>query len=278
MIYVGIVGARSPLGLKVIDFLSKNSDKYRIAFYVDKSYRVSSMSEATYAGVEAALSFNQAPTVVIDCDSPDGALDRAKTYRFYAVPAIMCCACSPDELDTVSRVFGAEEVPTPSLVTAPDFSICNTRLMAFFLRMGARHIDDIDRLEIAVHLPVGKKLNIGIWVTWAQIFNAIYGTDCAKINVKGNTCYCGKVIINSVSDSASQPNGEEVHIRLFYGKKTQLCYTYMKAACDDLVCDCLEGVKKLLDWFEANPDEIGAGKVFANHLSTVMFAGRKNLL
>ncbi|MBR1600562.1 MAG: hypothetical protein IJ677_03185 [Alphaproteobacteria bacterium] len=274
MIYVGIVGSCSPLGLKVIDALSNDFDKYRIVFCVDRQYKVNTPSKATYASVEAALSFNQPPTVLIDCDNPDGTLDRAKIYRFYAVSAIMCCACSSDELDTVSRVFGVEEVLTPSLITVPDFSVCNTRLMAFFLRIGAGHINDIDRLEIDVRLPEGGKLDVGVWVGWAHLFNALYGIEHAKVSVKGSSCYCGKVIINAITDSALPINGEEIHVRMFYG---QQCCIYMKTFCENLLVDCLNGIEKLLAWFNANTKQIEAGKVFINHLNTIMYENKKNL-
>ncbi|MBQ8482115.1 MAG: hypothetical protein IJ532_06230 [Alphaproteobacteria bacterium] len=261
----------------MINFLKGKTDTYRIVFYVDEGYKINSLTAATYASAEAALSFNQSPTVLIDCDEPTTALERAKVYRFYAVPAIMCCSCKSDELDTVSRVYGVQEVPSPSILTVPDFSVSNTRLMAFFLRDGSRHISDIDRLEIEVHLPANKKLNIGVWVGWARMFNAIYGTDRANVSVKGCTCYCGKVIIKVVTDEALPSNGEEIDIRLFYGSKEHLCFTFMKTFCENLVDDCLNGIEKLLEWFAVNPDEISAGKVFANHLNTVLYADKKNL-
>lgn len=277
MIYCGIVGALNPLGQRVVDFLKDKTDTYRIVFYVDEGYKVNSPSAATYASVEAALSFNQPPTVLIDCDDPARALERAKAYRFYAVSAITCCGCTSDELDTLSRVYGVEEVPTPSIVTVPDFSVCNTRLMTFFLRTGARHINDIDRLEIEVHLSANQKLNMGVWVGWAQMFNALYGADCAKVSVKENSCYCGKVIIRTVTDKDVPSGGEEVNVRLFYGNKEHLSFMFMKTACRDLAGDCLNGIERLLEWFDANPDEISAGKIFTNHLSTVLFANKKNL-
>ena len=267
----------NPLGKRVIDFLNGKTDEYRTVFYVDEGYKVNSPSAATYASVEAALSFNQPPTVLIDCDDPASALERAKTYRFYAVPAIMCCTCTPDELDTLCRVCGAEEVPTPSILTVPDFSICNTRLMTFFIRLGGRHINDIDRLEIEIHLPVNQKLNVAVWVSWAQMFNAIYGTDVAKPSIKGSSCYCGKVIIRAINDEAIPSGGEEVNVRMFYGSSNHLNFSFMKNACKDLDGDCVDGIAKLLEWFNANPDEISAGKVFTNHLSTVLFANQKNL-
>ena len=277
MVYCGIVGALNPLGQRVVNFLKDKTDEYRIVFCVDKDYIVNSPSAATYASVEAALSFNQPPTVIIDCDDPSDALERAKSYRFYAVSAIMCCTCTPDELDTLTRVCGVEEVPTPSILTVPDFSICHTRLMTYFQRMGGRHINDTDRLEIEIHLAANQKLNVAVWVSWAQMFNAIYGTDVAKPSIKGSSCYCGKVIIRAVTDEAIPSGGEEVNVRLFYGSIGHLNFTFMKNACKDLDGDCVDGIAKLLEWFNANPDEISTGKVFTNHLSTVLFANKKNL-
>ena len=278
MIYVGIYGAQTPLGKKVINLIESMTDEYRIVFLVDKDYDANSVTEAKYENLDAALSFNQPPSVIIDCGDADKALERAKTYRFYSVPAILCCSCKLDELDTICRVHSVEDAQAKALLLVSDYSVNNTRLMTYFTRVGTMHRHDIDRLEIEVYLSEGMHPDLGVWLNWAQMFNEALGVTNVKTSVKGSTCYCGLVIIDFMTKENLAQGSTETHVRLFYGNKSCLSFTQMRSACEDLLENQAQGVMRLLEWFVSHSEEVDTGKVFTNHLSTVLFdKSKKNL-
>lgn len=278
MIYVGIVGALSPLGQKVARFLKEQSDLYRIVFYVDAGYRVSSPSLATYASPEAALSFNQPPTLIIDCDDPITAIERAKTYRFYAVSAIVCCTCLLNDLELLQCSYVAENQPVPALLITPDYVPGNIALMRFFLGIAAKHREDVDRLEIEVALPSQKKINLTRWLYFGELMNEKFGKPNAKYSVKGNVCNFGNVIIKAVNDDNLTDEAQDVSVRLYYGSKQHLCYTFMKSSSNDRIRNSVSGIKMMLEWFVSHSNEISDGGIFPNHLCKIMNDKRKNLL
>ena len=278
MIYVGIVGALSPLGQEVARFLKEQSDLYRIVFYVDAGYRVSSPGLATYASPEAALSFNQPPTLIIDCDDPITAVERAKTYRFYAVSAIMCCTCMLKDLELLQCSYVAENQPVPALLITPDYVIENIALMRFFWGIAAKHREDIDRVEVTVKLPSQKKINLARWLYFGELLNDKFGKPDATYSVKGNICNFGNVIIKAVNDDKLADEAQEVSARLYYGDKRYLCYTYMKSSCADRIKDSVSGIKMMLEWFNSHFDEISDGGVFTDQLCKILNDKRKNLL
>jgi len=277
MIYVGIVGSLTPLGQKVLSFLQKEKDAYQVVFCVDKEYKLNSPKDATYANVEAALSFNQAPSLVIDCDNENTALERAKVYRFYAVPAIMCCTCLPDELDDLRCSYVAENQKAPSLLITPDYRLSNVRLMSFFLSIADLHRDDLVCLTIEVTLPPQEHINLSRWLYWGKLLNDKLGKPEANYSVKGNTCNFGNVVIKTINDDTLAKNNSIVCVNMSYGNKQSPCYTRMKTHIKDCLTDSLSGLKIMLNWFNDNPKEIATGKVFANHLSKVISERKKNL-
>lgn len=278
MIYVGIVGALSPLGQKVADFLKEQSDLYRIVFYVDAGYRVSSPGLATYASPEAALSFNQPPTLIIDCDDPITAVERAKTYRFYAVSAIMCCTCMLNDLELLQCSYVAENQPVPALLITPDYVIENIALMRFFLGIAATQREDVDRVEVTVKLPSQKRINLARWLYFGELLNDKFGKPDATYSVKGNICNFGNVVIKAVNDDKLADEAQEVSTRLYYGNKQHLCYTYMKSSCADRIKNSVSGIKMMLEWFTSHFDEISDGGVFTDQLCKILNDKRKNLL
>lgn len=278
MIYVGIVGALSPLGQEVINFLKTETDSYRIVFYVDAGYRVSSPMNATYASVEAALSFNQVPSVVIDCDDPATAIDRAKIYRFYTAAAIMCCSAMPEDLDNLSRSYVLENQQAQSLLVTPDYRVGPVCLMEFFLFIADKHRDDVDRIEINVAMSPHNKIDLTRWLYFGRLLNDKLGLYDAKYSVHGNVCNFGDVIIKAISDKKLGNEAEDIHVNMYYGKKDHLCNTYMKTSVKNNVQDSVNGIVLMLKWFAAHPEEIAEGKVLTNHLSTVICEKKKNLL
>lgn len=277
MIYVGIVGSLSSLGQKVLNFLQKEKDAYQVVFCVDKEYRANSPQGATYANVEAALSFNQAPSLVIDCDDENTALERAKIYRFYAVPAIMCCTCSPDELDDLRCSYVAENQKAPSLLITPDYRLSNVRLMSFFLNVADLHRNDLVCLTIEVTLPPQERINLMRWLYWGKLLNDKFGKPEAKYSVKGSTCNFGSVVIKTINDATLAQNSSIVCVNMSYGSRQSPCYTYMKTHIKDCLEDAMTGISLMLKWFKDNPEEIAAGKVFTNHLNKVISERKKNL-
>lgn len=277
MMYVGIMGALSPLGIELARVLTEKADFCRVVFYCDAGYKVNSPAKATYATPEAALSFNQPPTLVVDCDDPATAIKRAEIYRFYAVNAIMCCTCKPQELEDLSSSFVAENQPEPALLITPDYCVNFIRLLNFFLRIADKHKDDVDHVEIGVGLPPQKKVDLERWLYFADRMNEQLGKTDAKRSVKGNTCCSGYVQIKVMSDETLASEAEEAHVRLFYGKKESMCYTYMKTLSKDRIKDSVDGIEMMLKWFAEHPAEIFSGGVLSDHLSKLVFPDKKNL-
>ena len=270
MVYIGIVGALTSLGQEVAHFLREKTELYRIVFYVDADYVVNSPQKATYATPEAALSFNQPPTLIIDCADPISAVDRAKTYRFYAVPAIMCCTCMPKELDDLSCSYVAENQRAPALIITPDYCLNIVRLFDFFLHIADRHREDITRVEVEVALPPRQRINLARWLYFGSLMNDKFGNSDARYSVKGNVCKYGYVEIKTVSNELLAENAEDVHIRLFYGNKQNLCCTFMKTTIDNRDAASVSGISLMLKWFVSHPRDVASGQVFINHLSTIL--------
>lgn len=270
MLYVGIVGAESPLGKRVVDSLKKTPDMYRIVFCVDESYKVNSPAKNTYASVEAALSFNQSPSVVVDCDDPATAIVRANTYRFYATAAIMCCTCSQDEIDALSCAYVAEEKKAPSLLIVPDYSLRNSTLLSFFFSRIGMHKNNLDRLEITIKHRDVKTVNFDRWMYWANKLNKIAGNNSEDCKIDGLTREIGVVKMHAVEDKSLLSDAETVNVSMYYGDKNRLCRTFMNIDSPDYTANCIVGIKLLLKWFASHRNKIAAGKVFADHLITIV--------
>lgn len=270
MIYLGIVGALTPLGQKVSEYL-KNSPDYQVVFRADEGYEADDPATGVYANLERALSFIMSSTLVIDCADPVMAIhERIPEYRFYEHPAIVCCHCELDELDTIAR--SCENTPRSSLLTVPDYSVVNTRLMAFFMRQAERHRNDVKSLEIEVTVSDKDRLNLNIWLSWAHFLNEKMGISDEKTEVKGSVCKCGMVTIKVVTDASLQRGCEKVSVTMYHGKEGHIGRVHQEAVNSDVCAAQLDGVCRLLDWFADNQEnEDARGNLFINHLSTIMF-------
>lgn len=259
MIYVGIVGALTPVGQKVSSILSKRAD-VKIVFREDDLYQEHVPLMGVYNNLETALMRHE-PSVVIDCCAPERAAMHLATYKFYEVTAILCGFGGGD-----FAVCCDGEYPSPSVITAPDFSVRNTRLIDAYLRKAKFHAADVKKAEITVTVPEKKQFSIGRWLYAAAMLNEQLGIYSARTEFKGDNAVTGKVVV-SVKTDPSMPAGAEnlsVHLYRKSGVLSGVCHK------KDYAADAAEGIEILLDWYASHPYEMAAGKLFSNHLSKIL--------
>lgn len=90
MIYIAVVGALTPFGQFLVQSV-KQSKTSKLLFTVDGSYEVSKPSAGQYRTIDEALAEQHvASFYVIDVVNDNKTAERAMTYRFYGVSAIVC--------------------------------------------------------------------------------------------------------------------------------------------------------------------------------------------
>lgn len=121
MIYIGIVGAESPMGKLVLQKIQEHKEKYCLCFKVDSTAK-KSLQDAVFTDVEDAL-LMLSPTLVLDFASPNTAYERAKVYQSHHIPAIMPMAGFDTEKIELLQTIRTAKASSPTLVIEPSFSL-----------------------------------------------------------------------------------------------------------------------------------------------------------
>ena len=169
MIYLGIVGAESTLGKSVLKQISNNTDKYCVAFTVDVSYE-SSIKDNKFDDPESALLLST-PTLILDFGPAIGAMERAKSYLWYHVPAIMQTAGLEGEALELLHSVRAARGSSPMLVVERCLSsslVLLVEQMLQNLRICAANVQQValdfsysrdGKFDITPYMPLIERIN-----------------------------------------------------------------------------------------------------------------------
>ena len=174
MLFLGIVGAETPMAKAMIEQIAQHSEEYRICFKVDASYK-ESKAEAEYADVDLALLMVPATLVIDFSEDPNVAYENAKVYHDYHVPAILTTAgLDEDTLDTLQHIRSVRTL-SPALVVAPKLSV-NQVLMVEQAERILRVVGaDVTQIDLDFRYPVGPEFNVEPYMPLIERLNRAIG-------------------------------------------------------------------------------------------------------
>ena len=168
MIFLGIVGAETPMGKLARRQLAEDERAYKIVFTVDDSYQ-ESQKDARFNNADNALVSYQA-TIVLDFADTKNIDERVKTYLWYNVPAIIYAAeIDDDTMERIQALRRAGQRSIPRLIVERELSL-TTLLALEQLNMCLKVFgQDVSMVYLSVfeagkdvfmrYLPVVKKIN-----------------------------------------------------------------------------------------------------------------------
>ncbi len=174
MIFLGIVGAETPMAKAMIEQIAQHSEEYRICFKVDASYK-EDKAEAKYANVDMALLMLSATLVIDFTEDAKRAYENAKAYLDYHVPAILVTAGLDEEmLDTLKHIRQTRTL-APVLIVAPKLSV-NQVLMVEQAERILRVVGaDVTQIDLDFRYPVGPAFNIEPYMPLIERLNRAIG-------------------------------------------------------------------------------------------------------
>lgn len=178
MIFLGIVGAKSPMGKLVLQKIKEHHKEYQICFVVD-SRAQRSRKNAVFTDVEDAL-LTFPPTLVLDFGESKTAYERGKIYQHYHVPAIMeMDGFDEDKIDLLNAVRRAS-TNSPTLVIEPTFSFNQVLVFEQTLSMLRALAPNVNGVYINFsHEPL-KEFNFAPYMLWINKFNQALGLNDFK--------------------------------------------------------------------------------------------------
>lgn len=265
MYYIGIVGALSSLGQKVAEMLQTEPSKYKVIFAVDKQYAYPDLVQAQFQNLDQVLSRNLTPTLVLDFGPTEDAIERAKFYRQYGMPAVMQTVFDPNKRHML-RNIGSSSMQTP-LVLIPDFSVVKTNLVEN-IKAQVRHFScDVNRIYVNVLHNTEDGFIRGEWLYWASVINELLGEYTEKYSQKGNALTLGFVRISSAQTNLRDEHSEEIAVKLDLAEDKGTAEWKWKG---NLLDSRVEGVKRILHWYKQHMTtdvNLAMGELFVDVLS-----------
>lgn len=253
MVYLGLVGAESPMGKMINHLLDNHRDEYKIVFKVDASYQPSKQHNL-FANVDDALVMLSA-TIIVDCDGHDGAFERAKTYLWYHVPAVMCAVdFSQDELDALTALRRAGQKSVPTLVIEHELSWSSILLTEQVLSGIRAFAPEVTEVHISVFGAC--KDSSARCLSLMRKINKILGVNEYGLHLKQSKCSCslGLVKVEFIGRSADDhPSGEHRTVEVCLQKEnndiTSLIWNFNNHA-----FDFWSGLHQVLDFVQECPE------------------------
>lgn len=158
MMYLGIVGAETPLAKVVLEQIKQHKEEYRVCFMADASYK-ESKAEATYTDADGALLMVPATLVLDFSNNEEEAYQNAKVYTEYHVPAILTTPLSEDKIELL-EAYRKARYSVPALLIEPNLSFNRAMLIeqtALVLKTLGR---DVEQVEVDCKYPADKAFDI----------------------------------------------------------------------------------------------------------------------
>ncbi|MBO6281412.1 MAG: hypothetical protein J6N49_02645 [Alphaproteobacteria bacterium] len=123
MIYVAIIGALTPFGQFIAESL-KNSETVKVLFTVDEGYYETKPTAGQYRTIDEAFAEQHgASFYVIDVINDDKTAERAMSYRFYGVSAIVCgLTLNPEDVKALEKGYSVRRRTFAPVVVEPQLS------------------------------------------------------------------------------------------------------------------------------------------------------------
>lgn len=175
MMYLGIVGAETPMAKVVLEQIKQHKEEYRVCFMADASYK-GAKSEVKYADADSALLMVPATLVLDFSDNEEEAYQNAKFYAEYHVPAILTTPLSEDKIELLGA-YRKARYSVPVLLIEPKLSFNQAMLIeqaALVLKALGRDVEQVEvdckypadkAFDIEPYMPLIKRLNQALGVT-----------------------------------------------------------------------------------------------------------------
>ena len=175
MMYLGIVGAETPLAKIVLEQIKQHKEEYRVCFMADASYK-ESKAEATYTDADSALLMVSATLVLDFSNNEEEAYQNAKFYAEYHVPAILTTPLSEDKIELL-EAYRKVRYSVPALLIEPNLSFNRAMLIeqaALVLKTLGRDVEQVvvnckypadKAFDIEPYMPLIKRLHQALGVT-----------------------------------------------------------------------------------------------------------------
>lgn len=250
MVYLGLVGAESPMGKMINHLLDNHRDECKIVFKVDTSYQ-KSHQDSLFPDVDEALIMIPA-TMIIDCKGHDGAYDRVKTYLWHHVPAVMCAVdFSQDELDALTALRRAGQKSVPTLVIEHELSWSSILLTEQVLSGIKAFATEVTGVYIKVfNACQNSQARI---LPLMQKINKILGVNERGLQLKQSksSCSLGLVEVEFIGHSANDhPAGEHRTVEVCLSKGDSADVTSLIWNFNNNVLDFWSGLRKVLDFLQ----------------------------
>jgi hypothetical protein len=159
MIFIGIVGAETPMAKAMLEQIAQNREEYSICFKVDASYK-ESKAEARYDNVDTALLMLPTSMVIDFTEDAVKAYENAKVYLDYHVPAILTTAGLDNEtLDTLKHIRSARII-APTLIVEPKLSVNQVLMLEQAEQIIKVLGRDVKQINLDFRYPAGHDFNI----------------------------------------------------------------------------------------------------------------------
>ena len=255
MIFIGIVGALSPSGQKMIEALQLYPQDYKVIWTVDENYAADNRQMSQFKDLENVLILGLQPSLVLDFGSYKTTYERAKIYRRYAVPAIMQGVLSAEELSFLSNCGQANkngEHYAP-LVVEPDFSIVKIQMVKDLLCQVQHLTCKVQRIYVRVKHNAHTEDICKMWLYWATMINAVLGeyTELPTAHASGFTL--GFVRVSEQYKPEMEPNDEHLSIKLLLDKPNESLEWNLACSLTDTR---VEGALLLLEWYKSERENL----------------------
>ncbi|MBQ9271793.1 MAG: hypothetical protein IJ218_05985 [Alphaproteobacteria bacterium] len=276
MIFIGIVGALSPLGRKMLDVLRSYPSYYEVVWTVDAHYSCDDEKNSEFKILENVFASKMSASLVLDFGDDASLFERAKLYRRNNLPAIIQGVLS-DEQITVLQGFCKETSIIPryeALILEPDFSIIKTQMMKNLLCQAHHCVGDVEWIKINIFHHSDRKCLQKSWLYWAKLINKILGVQADNPILKEtkfrSTLSLGVVQIDMRYKFGIDLQEESIRIDMFLNdKKGSLSWQLSTS----LLQSRIDGITLLMDWYESehnNNQNLVFGNVLVDVLPTLI--------
>lgn len=265
MIFLGIVGTKSPMGKFVLEQIKQHKELYRLCFKVDRNAK-ESLKGAVFTDVEDAL-LKLSPTMVLDFGETETAYERAKTYLRYQVPAIMPMADFTEEQQEMLHTLWKASQFAPTLVIEPTFSYNQVLIIEQALRMLNLLSLNVEEVVLNFGYDRQKDYDLTPYMPWVKklhhaLSNKTFTPQTEKkilldfnLGYQCQLCQCRFDRIEVVLER------KVYHDKLFmngifnFSLTIQMQQSYISMDSESQSDDIWRGLKKVIDYVDSHRNE-----------------------
>ena len=271
MILIGIVGALTPLGLKMRNVLQLYSADYDVIWTVDSHYECDNPKQSEFKIVENVLASGLSASLMLDFGPYDSLFERAKLYRRNGIPAIIQGVLPNEQIEALKGIkeetsLGPKDTP---LLFEPEFSPIKTQMLKNLICQTHHCSCDISRIYITTEYHADKQYLQSSWLYWANLINNALGEYTNRPTMKEtkfrSIFTLGFVRVCLFYKFALKQSQENIRIDMLLSDGKGMLSWSINASLLDSRAD---GVMQLIDWYTSER-EISQDLVFGDILVDV---------